>query len=61
MTIDINHADGQVTGLPPISPEVEGGLPSKVGMEVTVGGGAHVAEGVIESDQLVIAVPTDSI
>ena len=41
MTIDINHADGQGSALPPISPEVEGVLPSKVIMEFVVGRAAH--------------------
>ena len=53
--------DGQGSALPPISPEVEGVLPSKVIMEFVVGGAAHESRGVIVSDQGLIAVPTDSI
>ena len=61
MTIDINHAEGLGTALPPISPEVESFLPSKVIMKFVVGGAAHESRGVIVSDQGLIAVPTDSI
>src|SRR5271157_3889859 len=61
MTINVDHRDGQGSAPPPISPEVEGGLPSKVVMEVDVGGGAHVAERVVIADQLLIGIPTDAI
>src|SRR5208337_2596963 len=61
MTINVDHADGQGSALPPISPEVEGGLPSKVVMEVAVGRCAHVAERVVIADQLLVGIPTDAI
>ena len=60
MTININHADGQGSVLPPISPEIEGVLPSKVIMEFVVGRAAHESLGVIVVDQGLILITTDS-
>ena len=56
VTIDINHADGQGSALSTISPEVEGVLPSKVGVEVAIGRCAHEARVVVPPDQLLIGV-----
>jgi hypothetical protein len=56
VTIDINHAEGQGTALSTICPEVEGVLPSKVGVEVAIGRCAHVARGVVPPDQQVVGV-----
>src|SRR5271166_3481802 len=56
MTIDVDHADGQGSALSTISPEVEGVLPSKVGVEVAIGRCAHEARVVVPPDQLLIGV-----
>lgn len=60
MTIDINHADSFGCVLPAVCPDIKRDLAGEVGIKVAVVRGAHEVRLVIEADQLLIRVSSDS-